>query len=161
MDSFIHLLYNFRCSARVITGKFKCWFHYVIIMIYTSDYALKLTGWWFNNIEFQLDCTEMYSVQTLATEHGLRITITCSCLLVPLCRNQRVATETTKLWKFWEKKTFCTASDLAFSLTIRFNTKTQEMEVNFQGLKPTNGWMLWMFSSRSRKQNPLLVRYYM
>lgn len=46
----------------------------------------------------------MYSVQTLATEHGLSLTVTCSCLLVPLCRNQKVATETTKLWKFWGKK---------------------------------------------------------
>ena len=46
----------------------------------------------------------MYSVQTLATENGLSLAVTCSCLLVPLCHNQRVTTETTKLWKFWEKR---------------------------------------------------------
>ena len=46
----------------------------------------------------------MYSVQTLATEHGLSLAVTCSCLLVPLCHNQKVATETTKLRKFYEKK---------------------------------------------------------
>ena len=106
-DYFIQWIALFTiCStrARVVKGKFKCWFHYIIIMLYTSDYALKLTGWWFNNIEFLLDCTKMYSVQTLATEHGLSLTVTCSCLLVPLCRNQKVATETTKLWKFWGKK---------------------------------------------------------
>ena len=46
----------------------------------------------------------MYSVQTLATEHGLSLTVTCSCLLVPLCRNQRVATETKKIMKILRKK---------------------------------------------------------
>ena len=48
----------------------------------------------------------MYSVQTLATENGLSllVAVTCSCLLVPLCHNQKVATETTKLRKFYEKK---------------------------------------------------------
>ena len=51
-----------------------------------------------------MDCTKMYSVQTLATEHGLSLVVTCSCLLVPLCHNQKVATETTKLRKFYEKK---------------------------------------------------------
>ena len=47
----------------------------------------------------------MYSVQTFTIiKHGLRITVTCSCLLVPLCHNQKVVTETTKLRKFYEKK---------------------------------------------------------
>ena len=46
----------------------------------------------------------MYSVQTLATEHGLSLTVTCSCLLVPLCHNQRVATETKKIMKILRKK---------------------------------------------------------
>ena len=51
LSSFIHLysgqlyspFYNFSCRARVIAGKFICWFHYIITMLYIPDYALKLS----------------------------------------------------------------------------------------------------------------------
>ena len=51
LSSFIHLYSSFIhlfttsvcCRARVITGKFICWFHYIIIMLYIPDYALKLS----------------------------------------------------------------------------------------------------------------------
>ena len=59
----------------------------------------------------------MYSVQTLATEHGLSLTVTCSCLLVPLCRNQRVATETKKNNENFEKK-----DHFAQYLTLHFHS---------------------------------------
>ena len=54
--------YNFSCRARVIAGKFICWFHYIIIMFYIPDYALKLSLVKTNQIIFYNFFTNMLMV---------------------------------------------------------------------------------------------------